>query len=185
MYVRENRKEEIRSWSFLSTVIRARARSSGGWTAGRLELLFGVGRGDGRTWRRWMSGERLARDYHRPKIVKKALQMGWLRPGDTHIAEALEKSRVVPRKAPFAPPRHPYGLGRRAAIGELVDDARRPHSATRWGKLGKRWEWVREWADTVKRTRNLILDGWSPAALLASLLYKPTQLSVRPRQKPA
>lgn len=170
MYVRETRSEEISSWSFLAAKIRARARASGGWAAGRLELFFGVGRGDGRTWRRWMSGERLARDHHRSKIVKKALQMGWLQPNDTHIAEALEKSRVAPRRAPFVPPRHPYGLGRRAAVTELVDDARRPRSTTRWEKLWKRWEWAREWATAVKLARKLLLDGWRPAELLVSLL---------------
>ncbi len=106
--------------------------------------------------------------------------MGWLRSRDTHIAEALEESRAVPRKAPIQLPRHPHRLSYRAAAAELVDDARRPRSAARWEKLGKRWEWAKGWAAAVKKTRKLLLDGWSPAALLASLLGAPFQLSVRP-----
>ena len=61
-------------WSLICTMIARNANFS----ATVAEQYFGIGRASGRTWRYWVSGERLARGWQRDFIIKKALADGLL-----------------------------------------------------------------------------------------------------------
>lgn len=165
-YVHSNRTEEIRGWSYLCAVIRRRARQS----AGSIEKTLEVGQGDGRLWRRWMAGERLARRYTRQAIVKAALSRGWLRRNDVHVAEALEYAGLVPPHAPISLPPHPYGVRSRAAVvAELLADTGH-RRFERLHRMAKNHDWLCDWLAAVRKARKL-LQTWSQARLYASLNY--------------
>ena len=61
-------------WSMICLEILRNSNMS----APQAEQYFGVGAGGGRTWRYWIDGERLARDYVREKVISRAKAEGFL-----------------------------------------------------------------------------------------------------------
>lgn len=61
-------------WSMICLEILRNSNMS----APQAEQHFGVGTGGGRTWRYWIDGERLARDYVRESVISRAKAEGFL-----------------------------------------------------------------------------------------------------------
>lgn len=66
--------KEKTEWSMICLEILRNSNMS----APQAERHFGIGTGSGRTWRYWIDGERLARDYVREKVVNLAKAEGFL-----------------------------------------------------------------------------------------------------------
>jgi hypothetical protein len=114
----EKMKEE---WSLICWMIM-RNRDL---TPPQAERYFGVGKGDGRTWRYWMAGQRLARDYSRTSIVRRARAEGLLTKDNLAVLRKMAAGADVSLLPPLVVPEVGLEITPREAVFEL-------------------WEWLRE-----------------------------------------
>lgn len=125
-------KKENSAWSLVTSMIAAAAAREDvpQW---RLEAIFGVGDGSGRVWRAWMSGERVARQPTRERIVAAAIARSWLAPTDNQLADiealhdesvcALARATPCPIEPPDPPDCELIAYTARIAAAALFEDA--------------------------------------------------------------
>lgn len=110
-------------WSMICVQI---LRESG-MSFSQAEQHFGVGNGSGRTWRYWVDGERLARQFTREDVISRAKEEGFLTPASIAAIQKMAAGADVSAL--------PY-----LEVPEIPADAEvRPEEAAIF-----LWQWIRK-----------------------------------------
>lgn len=117
-------------WSLICLAILR----NGNLSAPQAEQYFGVGTGSGRTWRYWIDGERLARDYVRETLIGRAKTEGLLTAANLQEIRKMAAGADVTALPALEVPEVP------------ADAAMRPTEAAfelwQWMKKGKPSRWM-------------------------------------------
>lgn len=105
-------------WSMICLEILRNSNMS----APQAEQYFGVGTGSGRTWRYWIDGERLARDYVREKVISRAKAEGFLNAASLTTIKKMAAGADVSALPPLEVPEIPADAEMRPeeAVFELI-----------------------------------------------------------------
>lgn len=158
----KKRKKERSTWALMIYLITTAARHESPISPAGLERLLDIGSGNGRVWRSWLNGERLADSLTRENIERTAIERGWLKLSRTQQLEAETLPDEIVYAFPCAtrfpitdlpdPPdkdtRYPTYCAR-AAANALVDDACGCHDE--WREQAMRPLNVNRWSDKARK----------------------------------
>lgn len=161
---------QVDAWSLIATEIKNAAFADGISDIKQLESIFQVGE----IWRKWMSRQRLARDYTRIRIMKEAQRYGWLdltsidfkkiEALPDEIIHALDQGYPEPLKSLPKPP--PGGAYQTAPliVNILLNDAINGTSSKRQLEFSKesRQTDYDKWQDAVSAIRTTLASNIDP-----------------------
>lgn len=110
-------------WSLICVAIMR----NGNMSAPQAERYFGVGTGSGRTWRYWIDGERLARDYVREKLIRRSKDEGLFTSANLNDIKRMAAGADVGALPPLEVPEIPADVEMRPVEAAL-----------------ELWHWIKE-----------------------------------------
>lgn len=146
-------------WSMICLEILRNSNMS----APQAERHFGIGTGSGRTWRYWIDGERLARDYARENLILRAKAEGFLTAASITTIKKMAAGADVFALPPLEVPEIPADAEMRPeeAAFELWQwmkkrkTSRFMTSVLRYGGLEDEYQRRAEWVEQQILDRNL------------------------------